>query len=467
MTETLIRGGAVVGAGGTEKGDVLIRGERIEAVGPDLGHTGVNTVDATGFYVLPGGIDVHTHLDLDAGIARSSDDWYTGTVAAACGGTTTVVDHPAFGPEGCTVFHQIDAYHRLAGGKAVIDYGFHGVLQHVGDGVLADLGGLVDRGVVSSKVYLTYDFRIADGDILKVLERMKDLGAVTAFHCENHGIVSHYRDRFIGEGNTAPRFHGLSRPHTAEAEAVSRVIRLAETVGNAPVYIVHLSTASGLEEIRRGRNRGVPVYAETCPQYLMLSDERYDEPELGGLKYVMSPPLRKDRDREALWEGISDGSIQVVGTDHCPFLFDEKRKLGGRNFTRCPNGAPGIEARMALIFSEGVAKGRIGLERFADITATLPARIMGLYPKKGIIAPGSDADIVVIDPAKKVTLSHTMLHERVDYTPYEGIEVTGYPVMTMLRGTVIVDNGEFTGVKGAGRYVSRRVPDLPLEGTRG
>jgi dihydropyrimidinase len=458
----ILSGGTVVTPEGAVRTDVRIADEKIHAVGPRLGSStnADTTIDVSGLIVLPGGVDVHTHLDLDAGIARSSDDWYTGTVAAACGGTTTVVDHPAFGPSGCSVFHQIDVYHGLADRRAVIDYGFHGVIQHVDEQVIGDLAGLVERGVTSSKVYLTYDFRLSDRAVLQVLEKMKALGGITAFHCENHGIVSHYRKTFASEGHTTPEYHARSRPHTAEAEAIARVIRLAETVGDVPVYIVHLSTASGLEEIRWGRERGVPVFAETCPQYLLLDEDEYEKPGLEGLKAVMSPPLRTRADREALWGGLADRTIQVVGTDHCPFDFAQKRRLGGESFLRCPNGAPGIEARMPLLFSEGVAKGRITLARLSEITALHPAKIMGLYPSKGAIEPGADADLVVFDPERRETISHSLLHERVDYTPYEGIEVRGYPVMTLLRGKIIVQNGVFSGDAGSGSFVYRQKPTL-------
>lgn len=460
--DLLLRGGDIVTPDGLLRGDLLIRGEKIVEIGRNLTCDGGRTVDLSGLLALPGGIDVHTHLDLDIGVARASDDWYTGTAAAAFGGTTTVVDHPAFGPPGCSVFHQIDLYHNLASQKAVIDYGFHGVIQHTGGTVIDDLAGLIQRGIPSSKVYLTYDSMLTDRNVMKVLERMKEIGGLTAFHCENHGIVTHYRDAFPAEGKTTPYHHALSRPHTAEAEAVSRVIRLAETVGDVPVYIVHLSTASGLEEIRRGIERGVPVFAETCPQYLLLDESRYDEPDSGGLKYVMSPPLRTQEDAEALWGGLADGTIQTVGTDHCPFMFDLKKKLGSRNFVSCPNGAPGIETRMALLFSEGVGAGRITPERFAQITSTLPARVMGLYPQKGAIAAGSHADIAVFDPGKKITIARELLHENVDYSPYEGINVTGWPVMTVRRGEIIVEDGVLNAAPGSGAFIKRTATDLSV-----
>lgn len=465
---------------GAVRGDVVVENGRISAVMPETAAAGTpasassaaaappadRIIDVSGCHVLPGGIDVHTHLDLDAGIARSSDDWYTGTVAAAHGGTTTVVDHPAFGPKGCSVFHQIDAYHDLAGDKAVIDYSFHGVIQRVDDGVIEGLEGLKARGVVSAKVYLTYDFRVGDRAALRVLERMKEIGGITAFHCENHGIVTHFRERFAGSGDTSPRFHALSRPHVAEAEAVARVIRLAEAIGDVPVYVVHLSSASGLEEIRRGVDRGVPVFAETCPQYLLLDDSEYERPGHEGLKHVMSPPLREKEDSRALWDGLADGTIQVVGTDHCPFYYEQKLELGGDSFLRCPNGIPGIEARMALLYSEGMRAGRISLEQFVDVTSTNPAKIMGLYPRKGAIEPGADADIVVFDPNREETITHALLHERVDYTPYEGIEVHGFPVLTMRRGEVIVDDGALSAEAGSGTYIPRRDPVLSPQALR-
>jgi dihydropyrimidinase len=459
--DAVFRGGDVVTEGGVRRADLLVRGQTIHSIGPNLSCPGAREIDAAGMYVLPGGVDVHTHIGMAADGRASKDDWFRGTAAAACGGTTTIVEHPAFGPKGCPLFHQIRAYRDLAGGVSAVDYSFHGVVQHVDDEVQEGLGELARAGVTSVKVYLTYDFRLEDGDVLAVLERMRETGGLTAVHCENHGIVTHLRERFRREGKIEPWFHPLSRPAEAEAEAVSRMARLSEVAGGAPLYIVHLSSAAGLEEVRRARARGVPVFAETCPQYLLLDDEAYREPDLGGLKYMMSPPLRTERDREALWQGLSDGAIQCAATDHCAFSFGMKKERSGGSFLSCPNGAPGVETRLPLLFSEGVAGKRIGVVRLAEITATAPARLMGLYPRKGLLAPGSDADIVLVDPGRSVRLTATSLHQNTDYTPFEGFELSGYPALTMLRGRVIFSDGAFVGAGGDGELLHRGRPVLP------
>jgi dihydropyrimidinase len=489
--DTLIRGGTVVLPSGAVNADILVRGEKIEEVFPDgggrgaggdargvPGGTGARTarkggatrpldgarvIDATGGIVVPGGVDVHTHFDLLAGTERASDDWRTGTIAAACGGTTTVVDHPAFGPKGCALFHQINAYHALAAGAAAVDYSFHGVVQRVDVGVLDDLEALARSGIPSVKIYLTYDFRLEDADVLRVMKRMRVIGGVTCAHCEDHAAVSGLRERFRAEGKGEPWFHALSRPPEAEASAVGRMARLSEAAGGALLYVVHLSSAAGLEEVRKARARGLPVFAETCPQYLLLTEERYHEPGLGGLKYVMSPPLRTAADTNALWEGLADGSIQTAATDHCPFTFARKKELGSRSFADCPNGAPGVETRIPLLFSEGVSAGRLTLKRFVEVTAEEPAKLMGMFPRKGALLPGSDADIAIIDPSKRVTLSAAALHSRVDYTPFEGMEVRGYPVMVMLRGKLIARDARHVGSAGDGVFLKRCPPvmDLP------
>ena len=458
MKKLLIKNGLVVSESAEMVCDVLCEGERISRIGKNLiaeDSSGLELIDAGGKIVLPGGVDVHTHLNLDVGIAVASDDFYTGTVAAACGGTTTIVDHPAFGPAGCALDHQIKKYHDFAEGRAVIDYGFHGVIQHVDEKVLGMMETLAGEGITSYKLYLTYGFKLSDAGAFRVLRRAKELGVMVTVHPENDGVISLLRQEFIAAGKTAPGFHPLSRPAGCEAEAVNRMILFAKMAGNAPLYIVHLSNALGLEFIRAARNRGQQnLWAETCPQYLLLDESRYSLPDNEGLKYIMCPPLRAPADNEALWRGLG-ADIDVVATDHCPFFFESQKMAGRDDFTRCPSGAPGIEERIPLLYSEGVAKNRISLRRFVDLCCAKPARLFGLYPQKGVLAPGSDADIVIIDPEKRVTVSRNALHSNVDYTAYEGFEAHGWPVCTVSRGEVIVRNGEFTGKAGRGKFLKR------------
>ncbi len=455
--DVIIKNGMIVNADDTMEGDVLIRDGVITGMDEDIHLKGAEVIDARGKYVMPGGIDVHTHLNLDVGIAVAQDDFYTGTVAAACGGTTCIVDYPGFGPKGCDLHHQIEVYHRYAQNEAVIDYAFHGVIQHVDTDVLNEIKTLVEEGIPSFKGYLTYDNKLTDLDVLCLLEQLSSSDGLLTVHAENDAAIQFLRDRFLAQGKRAPRYHALSRPDRCEGEAVHRMIQLAAMVGDAPIYIVHLSTAMGLEHVKAARAEGQPVYAETCPQYLFLSEELYDEPELGGLKYIMSPPLRSKEDRGALWEGLKEGHIDVVATDHCPFDFRKKLQMGKTDFSRCPNGLPGIELRVPLMFSEGVMKERISPNRFVEIVAAAPARIMGLYPQKGCIAPGSDGDIIIMDPDHRCTVTHSMLHENVDFTPYEGMSVQGWPILTMVRGDVVAKDGEFVGKKGYGKFIRRKL----------
>ncbi|NOX32617.1 MAG: dihydropyrimidinase [Deltaproteobacteria bacterium] len=453
---TLIKNGSVVTPGKIIKADLFIKGEIIAGINSDIAAPGAEVIDARGKYVLPGGIDVHTHFNLDTGIAIAQDDFYTGTVAAAMGGTTTIIDHPGFGPEGCSLFHQIEKYHGLADGNAVIDYSFHGVLQHLDDQVLNDIPKLADQGITSLKAYMTYDYMFSGDMLADVFKKAKDSGMLIAVHAEDDCLIKSLKEKYIREGRKDAIYHALSRPSKAEAIAVKKVINKAGEAGNAPLYIVHLSTKEGALAVKKAKESGRLVFAETCPQYLLLEQDLYNLPDHEGLKYVMSPPLRRKEDQKALWEGLSDESISVIASDHCPFDFELKKQLASRDFSKCPGGIPGVETRLGLLFSKGVLENKISLQQFVKAVSENPARIMGLYPRKGVIKKGSDADLIIIDPEEEICISSKMLHENVDYTPYEGINVFGWPRMTMVRGAVIVRDKKFTGKKGFGKFIKRK-----------
>jgi len=452
----LLKNATIVTAEESFDGDVLIESGLITQIGRGLRAKADRVVDLDGMYLMPGGVDVHTHFNLDVGIAVAADDFYTGTVAAACGGTTTIIDHMGFGPVGCSLHHQLDKYKADAGTDAVIDYGFHGVIQHINDEIVDEMASMVDDGVSSFKGYMTYDYKLQDEEMKIIMKKLGSLGAMTTVHAEAHEEIQNLRAEYVAEGKTEAVYHAKSRPVKSEVEAIERMIKISEAADDAPLYVVHLSSGAGLDAIRKARKNGRNIYAETCPQYLFLDESRYLEEDKNGLKYVMSPPLREKGNNERLWQGIADGSIQTVATDHCPFDFEFKKELGGSDFTRCPNGAPGVEARIALMYSEGVGKNKISVNRFVDVVSTAPAKLFGLYPKKGSIFVGADADLMVIDPKKEVTIRHRDLHENVDYTPYEGMEVTGYPVMTISRGEIIVEAGRFMGEKGRGKFLERK-----------
>ncbi|NFB18586.1 dihydropyrimidinase [Clostridium botulinum] len=458
---TLIKNGIIVTSGDTFKGDIYIENGVIAKIGIGLIEEANEIIDANGKYVIPGGVDVHTHLNLDVGIAVATDDFYTGTVAAACGGTTSIVDHLAFGPKGCDLHHQINLYHNYAKGNAVIDYGFHGVIQHVNDNILQELEELSYEGITSNKVYLTYDYKLSDLEVFKVLMKSKEIGILTAVHPENNDMVNYLRKYYSNNGFTSPIYHAKSRPVCCEGESINKMLNIANVAGDSPLYIVHLSCKLGLDYIKMAIDRGQKnVFTETCPQYLFLDESKYNGKNNEGLKYVMSPPLREKSNQDALWKGIQDGYIQVIATDHCPFNFNIEKQLGKDDFTKCPSGSPGIETRISLIFSEGVMKKRISLNKFVDLVSTKPAKIFGLYPKKGTIAVGADGDIVIIDPNKKVKITKSMLHENVDYTPYEGFELQGYPIMTISRGKIIAKDNKFIGEKGYGQFLKRKKIDF-------
>ncbi|MBT3388399.1 MAG: dihydropyrimidinase, partial [Desulfobacula sp.] len=450
----LIKNASIVAPDGVIDGDLLVIGETIADIGPNIQvpdtESNIRIIEAKGKLILPGGIDVHTHFNLDVGIAVAQDDFYTGTVAAACGGTTTIVDHPGFGPKGCSLFHQIDLYHEYAKDNAVIDYSFHGVLQHLDSKIIEQIPKLADAGISSMKAYMIYDYGFSKEMLGKLLTAAKSSDVLIAVHAEDDKMVNSLRAKYVSEGKTAPIYHALSRPDEAEALAIKNLIEQSQKAGNAPVYIVHLSTQKGLELIQEAQARGLSVFAETCPQYLLFDETAYNEDDLGGLKYLMSPPLRKKQDIAALWKGLENESISTLATDHCPFDLKLKKKLGGHDFSQCPGGAPGVETRMPVFFTKAVKENKISLRQFVRITAENPAKLMGLYPQKGVLQKGADADLIMIDPNEKKTISSSMLHENVDYTLYEGMEVFGWPQMTMSRGKIIVKNGSFIGSKGYG-----------------
>lgn len=459
MSKLLIYNAKVATSTEVFAGAVLVEGQYITGIYhagqvlPALPKT--QCLNAMGQYLLPGGVDAHTHFSLDAGGVCASDDFYTGTVAAACGGTTTVIDHPGFGPAGCTLAHQIEKYHSLAQ-RAVIDYGFHGVVQQLQPNTLVQMRRLRDEeGVSSLKIYLTYGYKIDDADAMQLLRYAKQLGLRLCVHCENDSVITALRAQFAMQQNTAARYHPLSRPPQAEAEAVFRMLMLAQIAEDAPLYIVHVSTALAVKAIALARRTGQKnAFAETCPQYLLLTDEMYDDPQ-EGLKYIMSPPLRKKADNAALWMALEDASVQSVGTDHCPFFFATQKQLGAQDFSKCPNGAPGVQLRMALMFSHGYLKGRLTLPQLVQRCCTAPAHIFGIAPLKGDICLGAHADLVLIDPTQKWTATNADLVENVDYTPYQGILLGARLTHTFSRGQLIAKNGVFLGEAGHGKYLRR------------
>ena len=455
----LIRNGRVITASDDYVADVSCENGTITAIGRDLpSHRfqAERTIDASGQYVMPGGIDVHTHLDMPFGGTTSADDFETGTIAAAFGGTTSLVDF-AIQYRGETMRHALDRWMAKASGKAVIDYAFHMIVTELPDAGLTDMDTMVrNEGITSFKLFMAYPgvFMVDDATIFRALRRTGENGGLVCMHAENGGVIDVLVQEALRLGHTAPKYHALTRPSRAEGEATGRAIALAEMAG-VPIYIVHLSSADALEKVRQARDMGLPAYAETCPQYLFLSYDNYEEPGFAGAKYVMSPPLREKWHQDVLWKGLAKNDLQVISTDHCPFCMNEQKELGKDDFSRIPNGAPGIETRLTLVHDGGVRQGRISLNRFVELCSTTPARMFGLFPRKGTIAVGSDADIVIFDPQAEQVLGVKTLHMRVDYNPYEGRRVKGTPSTVISNGEVIVENGVFVGRKGAGRFVKR------------
>jgi dihydropyrimidinase len=455
--DTLIRNGTIVTATDTYAADIGINGHKISAIAAQLPiENAGRVIDAAGRLVLPGGIDVHTHLDMPFGGTTSADDFETGTTAAAFGGTTTLIDF-AIQYKGQTLRQAFDTWMKKAHDKAVTDYAFHCIITDLGAAQLEEMGQLIREGVTSFKLFMAYPgvFMLDDASIFRAMSQAAKHAGFICMHAENGGAIDVIVQKALAEGKRAPKYHALTRPTTAEAEATSRAIALAEMAG-APVYIVHLSCNDALEKVREARDRGLPVYAETCPQYLYLSLENFDVPGFEGAKYVFTPPLREKWHQEKLWQGLALDTLQVVSTDHCPFCFKEQKELGKDDFTKIPNGGPGIEHRLSLIYTGGVHAKRFSANRFVELVSTAPAKLFGLYPRKGTIAVGSDADLVIFDPDEQQVISAKTHHMRVDYSMFEGIQITGVPKIVLSRGLAVIDSGKFVGRPGAGQFVRRQ-----------
>ena len=451
----LIKNGRIITAEQDYIGDVYIEKDKIKTIGTSLSIQADKIIDAKGEYVIPGGIDVHTHLDMPFGGTTSVDNFETGTRAAAFGGTTSLIDF-AIQSKGTKMRSALDTWWKKAEGKATIDYGLHMIITDLPEADLNDMGDMVQEGVTSFKLFMAYPnvLLVDDATIFRAMRHTADTGALVCMHAENGGVIDLIVQKALAEGKTAPIYHALTRPTTAEGEAVNRSIALAQMAG-APVYIVHLSSNDALEKVAEARDRGLPAFAETCPQYLFLSLDDMNKPGFEDAKLVFTPPLREKWHQDKLWAGIKKNTLQIVSTDHCPFCFKEQKELGKGDFTKIPNGGPGIEHRMQLLYDGGVNTGRISLNRWIEITSTAPAKMFGMYPRKGTIAPGSDADIVIWNPEKEYIISANTHHMAVDYSMYEGKKVKGNTDVVISRGEVIVEKEKFFGKPGRGNFVKR------------
>ena len=451
----LIKNGHIFTAVDNYVADILVDDGKIRTIGLDLSADAEKTIEATGKYVIPGGIDPHTHLDFPFGGTVSSDDFSTGTIAAAVGGTTSIVDF-VVQQRGQALTEALEIWHQKAGGQAAIDYGFHMIVQDLPDSRLPEMDEMVRQGVTSFKMFMAYRgaVMVDDDTIFKAMVRAADNGALICLHAEHGHMIDVLVQQALAQGNTAPRFHASTRPPVTEAEATHRAIRMAEIAG-APVYFVHLSCTEALEQVQAARSRQNYVYAETCPHYLTLDDSMYDQEGFEGAKYVLTPPLRGKAHQEELWKGLRRNDLQVVSTDHCAFRFSDQKTLGVNDFSKIPNGGPGIENRLSLLYTHGVASGLMDLNRMVELFSTNPARLFGLFPRKGTIAVGSDADIVVFDPDAETVISAQTHHMNVDYNLYEGMRVKGVPEVVIVNGRVLVEDGEYTGIPAGGRFLKR------------
>ena len=449
----LIQNGKLVTPKESFVADILIEDGKIAAVGKGLETQGCEVYDASGCLIFPGFIDAHTHLDMDTGTTLTADDFQSGTRAAIVGGTTCILDF-ATQDKGGTLKAALDCWQQKAAGKSSCDYGFHMAIADWTPAVAAELEEMFAAGVSSFKIYLAYNnLRVSDGEAYEILKQVGSRGGIVGAHCENGDLVNEMVAENRAAGNLTPHYHPLSRPDYVEAEAVARYCYLAEAAG-VPVNIVHLSTAAGLSEALRARARGQKVYIESCPQYLTLTDEVYDLPGFEGAKYVCSPPIRKQADQDALWQAIRDGQVDTISTDHCSFRFQGQKELGRADFSQIPNGMPGIEHRPVVMYTSGVAAGRMSENQMAAMLSENTARLFGMYPQKGALLPGSDADIVVWDPSFRGRITAAEMEQNVDYTPYEGFETVGRCKAVFLRGEQAVADGKVVR-EHLGTYIPR------------
>lgn len=458
----LIKHGTVVTASDTVAADVLIESEQIVLLGRDLPTAGHDVIDASGRLLLPGGIDVHTHLDLPFGGTSSSDDFLTGHRAAAFGATTTHIDF-VIQPKGGTLHDGLATWHAKAQGRASIDYGFHLAITDLRDDVMAEIPTLVDEGITSLKLFMAYKglFQVDDTTLYRAMLTAAENGMLIMVHAENGDVIVQRRDKLLAEGRTEPKYHAIAQPAMVEAEATGRAVALAG-LANAPLYVVHMTCKESIEQLVLGREKGFPVMGETCTQYMFIFESDLARPGYEGAKFICSPPVRQPSDAEVLWKALASNTLQAVSTDHCPFWFEggvmgriPGKELGKPSFDKIPNGMPGIEDRMAVMWHHGVNAGRLSANRFVALTSTNPARIFGLYPRKGTIAVGSDADIVIWDPQKEHTISAATHHMNTDYNCYEGMRVTGWPERVLLRGRTLVDGDDWLATPGSGRFLKR------------
>ena len=453
---TLIKGGRILTAVDDYVADVLIEGETIVAIAHDIQVAADKTIDATGQYVLPGGIDPHVHLRMPFAGTETIDDFTSGTAAATRGGTTTVIDFP-LQPRGHGLLETLDRWHGLlAADQPMIDVGFHMIVSDLSEGKLKEVSTLVDQGVTSFKLFMAYkNALMADDDtIFEAMCAAGENGMLTMMHAENGGVIDVLVRRALAEGKTGPKYHETTRPAKAEAEAVHSALAIAD-IAEAPVYIVHLSAEESLEHVANARKAGQPAYAETCPQYLFFDNSVYDLPDFEAAKYVFTPPARAKHHQNALWRGLAADDLAVVSTDHCPFCFADQKRMGIDDFSKIPNGGPGVESRLQLVHDGGVRTGRITLNRMVDVLSTTPAKLFGLFPRKGTIAVGSDADIVIFDPERRETLTVETQASKVDYCAYEGRQVTGSPTAVLSRGEVVCQDGAVVGRPGRGQFIKR------------